>query len=102
MAKIEIQPHGIIKEIKSTVRFYDVAKETGLDWMFGCTQGNCGTCLSTVVSGMENLNRINDHEGDTLRKLGAKDNQRLLCQLVVRGDVVIHKEKFGKPIEESR
>ncbi len=92
--KIEFQPAGLAKEVNSGTRVYDVAKDLGLDWMFGCTQGNCGTCLSTIISGMENLNRIGNTEKETLRKLGAQPNQRLACQLIIRGDVILKKEKL--------
>jgi ferredoxin len=101
MPKIEFQPSGIIKDVPYSTRLYDIAHESGLDWMFGCTKGNCGTCLSTVVSGIENLNRIGNTEGETLRKLGAMPGQRLACQLIIRGDAVLHKEKFGEPDEDK-
>ena len=94
MPKIEFRPSGLTKETSSGTRVYDIAKSLGLDWMFGCTQGNCGTCLSTIINGMENLNRIGQTESETLRKLAAKSNQRLVCQLIIRGDIVLEKNPF--------
>jgi ferredoxin len=96
MPRIEFQPVGLSKEVNSGIRLYDAAHELGLDWMFGCTQGTCGTCLSTIISGMENLNRIGNTEKETLRKLKAKPDQRLACQLIIRGDVILKKEEFIK------
>ena len=43
---------------------------------FGCQQGNCHTCLTTIVSGMENIEEMSEMEVDG----GLEENQRLMCQ----------------------
>jgi ferredoxin len=57
---------------------------------FGCENGECGTCLCTVVKGLENINAKNHNEWLFLQKRNATPNQRLGCQIYVKkGEVEI-------------
>ena len=56
--------------------------------LFACRDGVCGSCLSTIVEGMENLEPPSEQEKATLEMLGAAENQRLLCQTVIKGGEV--------------
>ena len=47
---------------------------------FGCTAGECGTCMVYVDEGMESLEPKNYHEQQM--PLGA--NERLCCQLRIK------------------
>jgi ferredoxin len=47
----------------------------------------CGTCLVTVVSGLDQLSPVGAAEARVLRVLKAKDDQRLGCQSWAKGDV---------------
>ncbi len=53
--------------------------------LFACKDGVCGSCLVTVLEGLENLEEPNETEKATLESLGAEQNQRLLCQAVIKG-----------------
>ena len=53
--------------------------------LFACRDGVCGSCLVTVEEGIENLEEPNEQEKATLQMLGAAENQRLLCQAVIKG-----------------
>ncbi len=53
--------------------------------LFACKDGVCGSCLVTVLEGAENLEPPTDVEKTTLESLGAEPNQRLLCQVVIKG-----------------
>ncbi len=62
----------------------DAAEQLGVP--FSCTEGKCGTCLSKVISGMENLTPINEAE----EMYGVDEGERLLCQArILQGKVVI-------------
>jgi len=43
-------------------------------------RGVCGRCLMTVMEGAEDLSAPDDHERESLLRLGASANQRLGCQ----------------------
>jgi ferredoxin len=57
---------------------------------FGCRLGSCGTCRCLILSGNENLNALTEAEQDLFDNLThVAANERLGCQLVIQGDVVI-------------
>ncbi len=56
--------------------------------LFACEEGVCGSCLSTIIEGAENLEPPSEKEKQTLEMFGAKPNQRLLCQTVIKGGEV--------------
>lgn len=51
---------------------------------FGCHDGLCGACISTVLRGIENLLPKNDKEID----MDLAENERLPCQCVIIGGLV--------------
>lgn len=62
----------------------------GLDWMHACgAKGRCTTCKAIILAGFENLSPITAPE-ERYRQMGALDDrERLACQVLVQGDVVI-------------
>lgn len=80
MAKIVFE--GQEKEVPDNSPIQLACEELGMP--FGCTDGLCGTCRCTVVSGMENLEPVNEKEED----MGLDENERLPCQLVIKAGVV--------------
>ena len=57
--------------------------------LFACEEGVCGSCLVTVKEGIENLEPPSEQEKETLRNFGAGENQRLLCQAVIKGGRIV-------------
>lgn len=55
-----------------------------VDIPFSCEDGKCGTCLSEVISGMENLTEITEKE----KQFGLEENERLMCQCKLTGGEV--------------
>jgi ferredoxin len=51
---------------------------------FGCQSGNCGTCLTVVLDGMENLSSPSPEEND----FGLNAEERLMCQCRITGNSV--------------
>src|SRR5690606_25978957 len=73
---------GQLAEIPNGERILPFAEDLGMP--FGCTDGLCGTCRCTVVSGAKNLPPRNDKEED----MDLDDGERLACQLVIlQGEV---------------
>ena len=70
--------------LKPNQNLIDAAEQLGVP--FSCTEGKCGTCLSKIKSGMENLNSINENE----EMYGLDEGERLLCQAkIMKGKVII-------------
>ena len=62
----------------------DAAESLGI--LFGCKKGDCGTCLSVVEDGMENLSNLSQKEED----FGLEENERLICQCkILKGAVTL-------------
>jgi ferredoxin len=51
---------------------------------FGCQDGLCGTCISKVIEGADNLAPKNSKEN----AMGLKEEQRLPCQCVLNSGTV--------------
>jgi len=90
MARITFQPNQRTEEVEAGARLIDICDELEVSLSFGCTEGTCGVCELTVVSGMENLSRLTEEEKDYLLPEDLENGMRLGCQVKVRkGDVVI-------------
>jgi len=80
MAKIRYE--GQEAELPDNTRIIETCDELGVP--FGCQDGMCGTCICTVLEGMENLQPKNDKEED----MGLAPNERLACQAVIKTGLV--------------
>ncbi|MEL7144895.1 MAG: 2Fe-2S iron-sulfur cluster-binding protein [Bacteroidota bacterium] len=80
-----------------TKKLLDVLQENYVDWMHACgAKGRCTTCTAIVVEGMENLQDLTDHEKKFIARKRLQSNERLSCQAVVTGDVVIRVPELYK------
>ena len=87
MAKVTIRNSKSTIEIPNGSRLIEYAGE---HFMIGCSEGKCGTCICTVLSGIENLNQKSHEEWSTLSRMNATPKQRLACQIwVKKGEVEI-------------
>ncbi|HRD49268.1 MAG: (2Fe-2S)-binding protein [Candidatus Competibacter sp.] len=58
--------------------------------VYGCREGDCGTCLMKVVDGLENLSQPSVLEARVLKEHLAARDMRLACQAqVLSGDVTV-------------
>ena len=63
-------------------------KET--DWMHACGgKGKCTTCKCVVLEGAENFSPLTPSEKQYLKLDKLHSNQRLACQVILKGDVVL-------------
>jgi len=88
MPKVVFKSDGKTVEVPAGAHLMQVAEENGASIVFSCRAGVCGSCLVNVDK-LENLNPPTDNEKAVLEGFGAKPNQRLACQCIVNGDVVI-------------
>ena len=56
--------------------------------LYACHEGVCGSCLSHIEQGMENLEPPTDYEKQMLEMMGAEPDQRLLCITKIKGGEV--------------
>ncbi len=89
MAKIIIRNEGISIDVPDGAKLLDYIKENS-SMLFGCENGQCGTCMCTIMKGRENLNDPTHGEWAYLKSRNATSGQRLGCQLYVKkGEVEI-------------
>lgn len=67
----------------------DISEQTETGIVYGCRQCSCGTCMTEVIEGMENLEPASVLEIDVLEFHGASASTRLACQAKVKGDVTL-------------
>lgn len=89
MPRIYFRDDNVTANIKQGETLMKACGEEGTSIAFGCRQGRCGTCLTTIVKGNENLAPPDIHEQLTLQAIEAKPGQRLSCQAKVLGDVTV-------------
>lgn len=91
MAKAKVT----FKDIDLTVyvpvgsRIIEVSEKIGAGLIYGCREGDCGTCLMKVDEGWNNLTTPSVVEEKILKENLAGKHNRLACQAQVLGDVVI-------------
>jgi ferredoxin len=90
MAKITFKKDNIVAEAAPGTHLMNICDEKGVNVQFSCRAGSCVSCLITIESGMENLSPPGEVEKMTLEAFGCQPNQRLACQVIVNGDVVIN------------
>lgn len=66
----------------------------GTDWMHACGgKGRCTTCKTKVLEGAENLTSYSLHEARCRKLNKLQDEERLACQVMLEGDVVLEVPK---------
>ena len=82
-------------EVEYNKSLLSIDEDYSTPLLFGCMQGNCGTCKIKVIANGENLSPMEELEKTFLASIDAKLNERLGCQCRVLGDVVIEVADFG-------
>lgn len=81
MAKVTFKTDNLTLEVPAGKNLKEVCDENGASIPFGCRNGVCGTCLSTVHKGKDGLVSADDNEKMTLEGFGCKPpEKRLVCQ----------------------
>jgi ferredoxin len=75
--------------VPAGTRVIEISDKVNSGIIYGCREGDCGTCIMKVVSGWENLTKPSILEDKVLRENFAGQQFRLACQAQVLGDVVV-------------
>lgn len=87
--------HLTFEDINMTVtvpagsRVIEISDKVNSGIIYGCREGDCGTCLMKVVSGIENLTEASVLEDKVLKEQFAGRHFRLACQAQVLGGNVV-------------
>lgn len=88
MVKVNMITEGIKVEVNKGKNLHDLCLEKESPLPFGCTEGNCGTCIIKIKSGKENLSKKTEQEKITLDMMGCdEEDHRLACQCKILGDI---------------
>ena len=90
-AKVTFADVGVTVTVGAGTRLIEVSEQAGASLVYGCREGECGTCLVHIVAGVENLSEPSVLEDQILKELAAPRNQRLACQAQVLGGEVVVK-----------
>jgi len=77
MAKVYIVNDDKVIELKDGEILGVLDGQTSI--LFACHEGVCGSCLTHVLGGMENLEQPSEYEKQQLSMMNAQPDQRLLC-----------------------
>lgn len=88
-AKLTFKDINMSVNVPIGVRVIEISEKVGAGIVYGCREGDCGTCLMKVDDGWENLSTISVIEDKILRENAAGKHYRLACQAQVLGDVTV-------------
>nr|WP_243697897.1 2Fe-2S iron-sulfur cluster-binding protein [Rhodovulum bhavnagarense] len=69
-------------------KIIDMSEKIGSGITYGCREGECGTCITRILEGAENLSEPSALEIRVLKDNLAGRNDRLACQTRVLGGSV--------------
>ncbi len=88
-ANLTFKDIGITVKVPIGVRVIEISEKVGAGIIYGCREGDCGTCLMKVEEGWDNLSTPSIVEDKILRENAAGKHYRLACQAQVLGDVTV-------------
>lgn len=88
-AKVTFEDIGITVSVPAGTRLIEVSEKVGAGITYSCREGECGTCIMKIVSGMENLAQRSVLEDKVLQENMAGRNERLACQAQVLGGEIV-------------
>lgn len=82
--RVEIMNDFLALNVKPGKTIQDIVEASGSALPFGCRDGECGTCVVMIESGMEFLSPMTDKEISVMKTLNeASPKARLSCQMKV-------------------
>lgn len=89
-AKLTFTDVGITVNVPAGTRVIEVSEKVGAGIIYGCREGDCGTCLMHIEDGVKNLSEPSVLEAKILKENMAGRNDRLACQCqVLSGEVKV-------------
>ncbi|WP_138468627.1 2Fe-2S iron-sulfur cluster-binding protein [Poseidonocella sp. HB161398] len=84
-AKLTFSDVALTVNVPSGTRIIEISEKVGAGITYGCREGECGTCLTRIESGAENLTEPSVLEQRVLKENMAARDERLACQCQVLG-----------------
>ncbi|MDF9391503.1 MULTISPECIES: 2Fe-2S iron-sulfur cluster-binding protein [Methylococcus] len=84
-ATVTFEDIGVTVTVPAGTRMIEISEKVGAGIIYGCREGDCGTCLMVVTTGADNLSEPSVLEDKILRENMAGKNDRLACQAQVLG-----------------
>lgn len=89
-AKLTFDDIHVSVNVPAGTRVIDISEQVGSGIVYGCREGDCGTCLMKVTDGWEHLTEPSVLEDKILRENMGGRHDRLACQAqVLGGDVTV-------------
>lgn len=89
-AQLTFADINVTLTVPAGTRVIEISDKVNSGIIYGCREGDCGTCLMKVVSGIENLTEPSTLENKILKEHFAGRDFRLACQAqILGGDVVV-------------
>ncbi len=84
-AKLTFADVSLTVNVPAGTRIIEISEKVGAGITYGCREGECGTCLTRVIEGGDNLSEPSVLEQRVLKENLAGRNDRLACQCQVLG-----------------
>ncbi len=82
--RVEIVNDFLALNVKPGKTIQDIVEASGSALPFGCRDGECGTCVVTIESGMEFLSDMTEKEKTVMKMLNEPSQKaRLSCQMKI-------------------
>jgi ferredoxin len=89
-AQLSFADINVTVTVPAGTRIIEISDKLNSGIIYGCREGDCGTCLMKVVEGMENLSEPSVLEARILKEHFAGRDARLACQAqALGGDIVV-------------
>ena len=88
-AKLTFKDINLSITVPVGVRVIEISEKVNSGIVYGCREGDCGTCIMKVEEGWDNLSTISVLEDKVLRENAAGRHYRLACQAQILGDVAV-------------
>ncbi|MBK1635444.1 2Fe-2S iron-sulfur cluster-binding protein [Rhodovulum adriaticum] len=89
-AKLSFADVALTVNVPEGTRIIDISEKIGSGITYGCREGECGTCITRIMEGGDNLSEPSALETRVLKDNLAGRNDRLACQAqVLRGTVKV-------------
>ena len=90
--KLTFTDINVSVNVPAGTRVIEVSEKVGAGIIYGCREGDCGTCLMKIEDGPENLSEPTALEDKVLKENMAGKNMRLACQaqIIGEGETKVH------------
>ena len=88
-ANLTFKDIGLTVSVPIGVRVIEISEKVGAGIVYGCREGDCGTCMMKVEEGWDNLSTPSVIEDKVLKDNLAGRHYRLACQAQIIGDVTV-------------